>query len=153
MPTPRLAVLNARKHVDDFDAVIKDHYEAQDCNDCEDFLQMGIDAFEWIIRADEVIRAAIYAGDMEYDEELDHGIQLLLKVWLRPCENAFKWIAKCESLGFKIHNLAHFRECHNEVLAIVESLDSPDTEVGDALSAARDEAIREHRNGETAEFV
>ena len=51
-----LAFRNARNHVRDFafegEELMAKHSQAMECRDCEAFLQMGIDAFHWILRAD-----------------------------------------------------------------------------------------------------
>ena len=61
----------ARRHVANFADecdVLKDHQQAMECRDCDAVLQLGIDAFAWLVRADERLRSAIYSG-AEYDAD------------------------------------------------------------------------------------
>jgi hypothetical protein len=122
--------------------------EAIDCFDCESFLQLGIDAFAWLARADESIRKAIYAGQIEYDQEVDPAIAHLYQDWLRPCSHAEKWIATQESRGYNVSNVEEFRRCVEELQAIVAA----NNEVAGELAAIRDQAVEENRAGTTTDW-
>ena len=126
------------------------HAEAIDCRDCEDLLQLGIDAFKWLGRADRVIRSAVYRGLAEYDPSLDVALAALYAEWLKPCTFAEGWIAQQEQRGFRVDNLAEFpSSCCEEVRAIVEAHEG--TLENDALVELRNNAIDAHRRGETLE--
>ena len=65
-----LVLQTAKRHVKHFvdeSNVMRDHHEAMDCFDCQAFLQLGIDTYDWIVRADQVIRSAELSSQMEYD--------------------------------------------------------------------------------------
>jgi hypothetical protein len=158
MGTESLVYRTARKHVENYaresNDLMKAHQEAMDCRECEAFLQLGIDAFRWIIRADRVIRKAIYDRILEFDAEIDDGIRSMCRSWLAPCQYAEQWIAKQQERGYQIDNLGEFRECCEEMRAIVEAQDQGDGEpLPIAMIKLRDKAIDEYRNGETPEFV
>jgi hypothetical protein len=152
-----LAYRFAQQHVKQFadvaheEPVIREHYEAMDCLNCESYLQLGIDAFNWLIRADQAIRHAVYHGQCEHDCETDEAIEALFREWLPPCDFANEWIDAQHKRGYKVENLSQFRECEQEVRTIVKSFD--DHSLTDGMRQLRDEAIAEHRNGKTAEFV
>lgn len=150
-----LALKMARRHVKDFndesDCLIREHREAMECLDCEAFLQIGIDAFQWLTRADLVVRKAIFLGKLEYDPELDAQIAGEFRKWLGACDSAKAWMEKQIGRGYKLDNLDDFRECEDQVRAIVESMGSD--VLTEPMRELRDRAITEHRNGETAEFV
>jgi hypothetical protein len=129
---------------------MKSHHEAMECLDCDDLLKVGIDAFQWLVRADEVIRSAVYSG-MEYDAESDQILQRLFREWLAPCEWVNQWIAVHQQRGYDLAHLEAFRKCEQEVRSIVKSMDAD--VMTDPMRELRDLAIEEHRNGETAEFI
>jgi hypothetical protein len=147
MTMDNLALRTARLHVRDYtgesDDLVRRHAEAIDCRECEDFLQLGIDAFQWLGRADRVIRSAVYRGLAEYNPSLDVALATLYAEWLRPCTLAERWIAEQEQRGFRVDNLADFRACCEEVRAIVEAHEG--TLENDALVELRDDAIDAHR--------
>jgi len=153
MKTFNLAFRNARRQVSGYVGESKDvmrrHAEAMDCWDCEDVLQLGIDAFDWLNRADEAIRRDINSGRLEYDPRIDRALKSLYARWLKPCPFAEQWIAVQEARGFTVRNAARFRVCCEEARAIVDDDDVLDN---DAIVELRDEAIDAYRKGETVEF-
>lgn len=151
-----LLLRSATRHVRDFadeSELMREHVQAMDCRDCEAYLQIGIDAFEWLIRADENFRAIVFSEKAEYDPRIDQAIQSLFRAWLPPCEFANQWIDSQLQSGYHPDNLAKFRECERQVRSIVRSLDQDSDEMTDEMRSLRDAALREHLHGETAEFV
>ncbi len=159
------ALSNARRQVDalyavmrehEHDAVMREHDEARDCYACEDFLQMGIDAFGWLCRADEVWRSRFYANDGSYDPKVQESLEKLFRGWMVPCGKALKWAESVKGNGFEISNLEKFTDCYGQAVAIVKNLDSHSDDSGGMMNpqilSLEDEAIREHSDGETAEF-
>ncbi len=148
-----LAFREARRHVyrfSDESEILRDHREAMECLDCEAVVQLGIDAFRWMVLADESVRRLIYSGT-QFDADMSEMLTQLFRHWLKPCAVVNGWIAVQKQRGYDLPNLEEFRRCEREVQAIVRSLDAD--ELTDSMSAARDAAVAEHRNGETAEFV
>lgn len=148
-----VALRTARRHVANFAdecEIMRGHREAMECRDCDTVMQLGIDAFAWLIRADECLRAAVYEG-MGYDADADEAIRELFRGWLRPCEPVNKWIEIQAQRGYHLDNLEEFRKCEREVRSIVKAWDAD--AMTDAMRDLRDKALSEHRNGETAEFV
>lgn len=147
-----LVFRTARSHIynlsSEYDELMLRHRETMDCYDCEAFLQLGIDAFVWLTRADQCIRKAVFAGRSDYDQEVGDTIDRLYRLWLRPCADAEKWIAKQESRGYKVGNVDEFRQCALEVNAIVNA----STEVSGELAAIRDEAIEADRAGQASDW-
>jgi len=158
MAIESLALRTAEKHVRNYNResgdLMAEHREAMDCRECEAFLQLGIDAFNWIIRADLEFRGAVSAGTVQFDPKEEEKIGLLCRGWVAPCEYAEQWIARQQESGYKIDNLEEFRECCQEMRAIVEAQDNADGEpLPPALIELRDKAIDEFLNGETSAFV
>jgi hypothetical protein len=148
-----VALRAARRHVANFAEeweIAKSHREAMECRDVEAVLQLGIDAFAWLTRADECIRAAVYSG-LDYDAEADESLRELFKEWLRPCEPLNRWIETQIQRGYHPDNLDQFRKCETDVRSIVKAIDTD--AMTEALRDLRDQALEEHRRGETAEFV
>jgi hypothetical protein len=148
-----LALREARRHVYSFadeSEIMRNHREAMECMDCEAVLQLGIDAYHWMILADETLRRCTYRGD-RCEAEMFQLLERLFREWLKPCSIANEWIAIHKSRGYDLANLEEFRKCEREVVAIVGSFDGD--AMTDPLREVRDSAVMEHRNGETAEFV
>ena len=128
------------------------HAEAMDCMYCEAFLQMGIDAFEWLIRADRVIRLNVYRGEAEYDQAAEAALAQLCKVWQEPVVFAERWIATQQKRGYEINNLIEFRDCVEEMAAIVSANEADDSDLPAPIAHIRDLAAQENLDGQTAEF-
>jgi hypothetical protein len=154
MTTESLALRTARSRVRDYQDqstdLMKKHAEAMDCRDCEAFLQLGIDAFHWLARADEMIRVNVFTSSQEYAPELDMAIATLYAEWLRPCDHAEAWIARQEERRFRVDNLDEFRRCCSEVRAIVEANEG--VLANEAMVELRDQAVDMQVKGETLEF-
>jgi hypothetical protein len=137
------------------DEVLEQHQQATDCHDCDAFLRLGIDAFNWIIRADQLTRQALYDGTADFDfTAIDDAIGELCQLWLKACVRAEQWIALQQTHHSTLDNLEEFRACCQEMQAIAKARAAQESEeLPDNLRPLRDKAIEEHRNGQTAEFI
>ena len=133
----------------DGNAIVR-HQHAMDLSECEDFLQLAINAFDWLMRADLSFRKAIYRDTKNYDQEVDDALSKLLKHWQSPCEFAERWAADLANRGFHVANLARFRECCRAVAGMLTS----DAEFfsSEDLVHLRDAALDEHAQGKTIEY-
>lgn len=152
-----LALQTATSHVEQYvkqyEFAMHLHYAKMDCYECEAFLQLGIDAFRWLLRADYGLRQGIYGGTIEYDAKAEATLEQLFRTWLVPCEFADRWAKSQCDRGFVVSNLSDFRKCCEEGRAIVELIDDSDTDaMSEQLANLRDQAIYEQQHGETAEF-
>ena len=91
------------------DALMEQHAQAVNCRDCEDLLQCGIEAHQWLRKADETLREAARAG-FDVGEEAREALDLLYRTWLRPCEHAERRIREQQELGFTVAHLDRFRD-------------------------------------------
>lgn len=130
---------------------MKSHREAMECLDCEAFLQLGIEAYQWLLRADQAIRRSVFEDAIEWPADLNGTLELLFRRWLDPCEFARQRISVQESRGYEVANKDEFLDCCEQVEAIVSSFD--DRQLPNGMAVLQDEALAEYRNGETAEFV
>ena len=149
-----IALRVANDHVKVFAAeadVIKDHREAMDSLDCEAFLQLGIDAYDWVVRADRAIRKAVLSGQLEYDKTIDVTLENMLHVLIKAYDHVGTWIKKVEERGYVLDNISRFRESELQARAMAKFLSGD--ELTDAMRAVRDDALSEHANGKTAAFV
>ncbi len=114
-----LAELKVKFYADESHRLMKDHYDAMSCLDCEGFLQSGINAFEWLKRTEEMLREADYEGIFDFTQEIHCAFDVLYVAWLKPCDVAEQWIAKVSDDGFEIKNLSEFRDtcdqAHDEI--------------------------------------
>lgn len=158
MKTDTLALRTAATMLQSYaheDARMEEHAEGLECRDCEAFLRLGIDAFDWIIRADQIARQAIYDGAADFDHDaVDRALRELCRAWLKSSGRTEAWANAQQSKGRRLGNLERFQACSNEMQAIVKAQESGDAEtMPAAIIALRDKAIEEHARGETAEFI
>lgn len=153
-PMRPLALREARRHIRSFadeSELLPELGDGAHSFDGEAFLQVGIDAYHWFVRADETIRLAVYRELVAHDPRIDEALQALARAWVTVAGAADRHIVLHAQRGASLANLAEFRRCEAEMRAIVRSLDAD--ELTDPMRALRDSAIEEHRRGETAEFV
>ncbi len=118
-----IAFRSAKRHVKTFartSKLMQAHREAMDCRNCEDFLQLGVDAYEWLKRAEEALRENLYKGRRRNDPKLSEAFDMMYNTWLWPVEFADEWIAKQIHKGYIPDNLENFRKACDEVRDIVE---------------------------------
>ncbi|MBA3485105.1 MAG: hypothetical protein H0T51_25190 [Pirellulales bacterium] len=115
------------------DDVMKDHHEAMDCRNCEAFIQLGINAYNWLMRADCAYRQAVYDDPSCYDAAFDAVIHESLKQWLGESQRAEKWVAVQVKRGFGIDGLQEFRNICSEVRSILGSFED-DSRGGKVMS-------------------
>lgn len=159
MSQQSLTIRTAQKHVKNYsgecDALMKEHRAAMYCRDCEAFLLLGIDAFDWLIRADKSLRSDL-AEDASFDcDNIFQRLESDCRQWLKTSELAESWIRDNEKNGYQVDKSDQFRKCYSEMRSIVAFFDA-DAENGvlpDAMAKLRDEALSEHANDQTAEFL
>lgn len=125
------------------------HKQAMECLDCESFLQLGIDAFNWLNRADEQIRYSILKGKMEHDPQVDEAIQVLFEAWMVPCKIAHEMVKLQRERNFKLDNLDEFLRVEANVKAILKD----NRKLTAPIAALRDQAIEQHSKGQTSEWA
>ncbi len=129
--------------------------EAEDCRNLEDFLKLGIEAFDWVERADLWLRGSLARGTISKEEgdRVSDVIDSMCKGWLKPCTFAKAWVSRVMNNGYHVDNLEQFMECCRQMNSIVGGQGTDTETMSDALVGMETEALTEHRNGETAEFV
>jgi hypothetical protein len=158
MALDNLTFRTAQKHVQNLGHekdVMERHREAMEYWDCEAYLQLGIDAFEWIIRADLSVREHEREGriDAEQAKKCEARIIEFCRGWLSYSTIADKWSSVQKGRGYTLDNLDDFIKCRNELQAIVEANEGTDDALPVALAVLRDHALQDHKNGKTAEFL
>jgi len=108
----------ANGRVRDYDAqadahakLINESERAQDCMDCEAFLEKGIKALSAIECFADIAREAHEEGVVDYKDslKLQQAAELLFEMWHRRSEFAENWIAKCQRNGYDISYLVEWR--------------------------------------------
>jgi len=109
----QIAQKKIRTYESDAEDIIHASREAQDCMECEDFLDQAILALTWIERAESSLIEAASEGLVGDEEaaEIQNIIASLHEHWLRPCALAKGWVQKCIGRNFEIRNLAEFNDC------------------------------------------
>lgn len=145
----------ARGQLAEYDRVMTAHTEAEDCGMCEAFMELGIQVFHWIIKADHDYRRELYEHPEHHSEAAEKELESLMRGWQSRCQGVFDWAERNAARGFQVTHLEEFRRCEEEATAIVESFDETegDRVMTEPLIILRDQALLEHQNGETSEFV
>ena len=102
------------------DRILQAHTEAMDCRDCEDYLRLGLQAFNWLRTACKHIAEDIHSGQGVFNEELEQSITELYANWLEPCAEAEEWAAQQEHRGYTVDTATEFRGCCQEARDILE---------------------------------
>jgi hypothetical protein len=102
---------------------MQEHEAAMNCRDCEDFLDLGIQSFNWLRRAEEELWSTIYTGQRGSDPSITERFDRLYHTWMMPVALAEKWIAFQQSNGYEPDNLHEFRGVCQQVRDIVENRD------------------------------
>ena len=123
MANQTLTFRTAEKHIRNYNSetsgVIAAHREAMECWDCQAFLQLGIDAFRWLVLATKEFRTNVPKLSPELIVESEEMVRQLRKSWLEPCGCAEEWIAIQRSRNYEVSNLEEFRECCQKVRQMV----------------------------------
>ena len=107
----------AEKHIEEYrdkDEIISRHHEAMECRDCEDFLELGIEAYKWLRLADRMLRQAAVKG-IDVSAEVTDALATLYRHWLIPCSHAEERIKQQEDRGFVLRNADAFRNAREQV--------------------------------------
>ena len=105
---------------DRVEQLLKDHEKAMECRDCEDFLCLGIEAFQWLQKAHQSIQDDVYHGRSVYDEHVEHAITKLYQGWLKPYHTAERWMTSLQGQGFELDKAVDFVRCCHQASAILE---------------------------------
>lgn len=92
----------------------REHEAAMMCRDCEEFLQLGIAAYNWLRDAEKLLHEAARTG-CAVRADAPQAINYLYRRWLRPCEHAEEMIRQQEQRGFTVANLKEFHEACEDV--------------------------------------
>lgn len=114
MALPEVALRTAQLHVSNYEAesaLMAAHQETLECLDCEAFLELGIDAFNWLLKATKVVRTVALREESDSIERAEASLRTSRKAWLGPCDLAEKWATVQLERGFSIENLEQFRNC------------------------------------------
>jgi hypothetical protein len=144
----------ARRRAEEYGNLIRESEEACDCQGCETCMKVGIQVFDWILDADQGFRRDVYEGKYPYDADMEDALEELMRHWYKLSAGAIKWAEKHISLGFDVAYFAEFKQRVEEASAMVEAFDDNGGQrtVSEPLILLRDQALEEHRNGQTAEF-
>jgi hypothetical protein len=145
----------ARGQLAEFDRIVSLQAADDDRALCDDYLQLGIQVFQWILKADQDYRRGLYQNPALHNEATEAELESLLRGWLARGRLLLARADAISDAGRPAAHLAEFRQCCNEATAIVESWDESedDPPMPEALILLRDQALIDHQNGETSEFV
>jgi len=153
------ALRTAKQYVENFakdfdEQLISDHQDAIECFDCEDFIRTGVDAYRWLILADQRFRRLILERkiDEPVQEKISELLERLIRSWHATSLVVDQRLATLLAKGFEV-DVGEFRDCEHQIKAMVEFLDAESSAVTEPLQQLCDRADEEHRSGQTAEFI
>lgn len=157
MVSDSLAFETANWHVEHFVASAARSQMELNRDDCDAFLRIGIEAFDWLCQVDEEVHRRLYAEAAGVDQDSTIArLQSLFRRWLEKRDVAEAWIERVERDGLQLENLARYRECCRSAAAIVRHFEA-DFSQGEVLpgpvAKLMGEAIQEHLDGKTADFI
>ncbi|MBW3538844.1 MAG: hypothetical protein KY476_01100 [Planctomycetes bacterium] len=118
----RLARHRLQEYADDAE-LMRQHAEAVECRDCEEFLQAGIDTFRFLRTAEELLREADWRGLHPMTPETREALHFLYAAWVEPCEDTKCWIRILSERGFKPDNADEFNRVSDEAHELLERSD------------------------------
>lgn len=126
----------------------KDHDEAIDCYDLEDFLGTGVRVAEGLAIMDEQYRARVFAGKAEFDPKYNELFMETYRFLTDAYQEFLGTIERFEKQFGKVKNAEEFRSRLREMQGIL----TPDSEFfGDGLVPLRDAAVDANLGGGTIE--
>ncbi|MBI1902001.1 MAG: hypothetical protein HYS13_12935 [Planctomycetia bacterium] len=106
--------------------------------------------FDVIVRLDERWRRDVYRAKVEYSPTDAEAIHQLFVDWHRPCAKVLDQLEAFERAGLDVKWAREFRARCREAEGIL----TPDARffADDALVRLRDEALDQHKEGQTLEY-
>lgn len=136
------------KEVEDWKA---EHAEAMMCLEFESTLSLGINIYDALVQADEMIRAEVLAGTKPFDADYDQCIEDLFRWWLRPCAQVEERIQAFTMRGFAVELAGEFRKRHDEARWAL--LPAKDAFQNNKMVELRDAAIDAMRRGDVVDLL
>ncbi|HVA46479.1 MAG TPA: hypothetical protein VNH11_08905 [Pirellulales bacterium] len=111
----------AQKSLDDYSAALANgDVQSLKAVACQRLVQQGIDAFQWIVKAEETIRQAAYQGLIDFSPELDETLEALYRGWLARCEQMQALIRQQILQGGDLDNVSEFARCRDSARDWIE---------------------------------
>jgi len=126
----------------------RDHAAAMECCDFEDFLEMGVDLFDDLVKIDEKYRARVFAGKEQYDEDDNNAIYASFILWLIPCKIVERAL---EAFEHKFGTVKHAQEFRARCQEAKSILSDHKEFFGTGLVPLRDDALDENSGDQTIE--
>lgn len=126
-----------------------DYEAAMDCRDVEDWLYVGNGIFDAINSFDEKHQLRVMRGELEFDNTHNEKIREAYRWWLTPCEALATRIESLRKSGFNVDHAEQFLSNCREAKGILT--DDAEFFKNESLVNLRDEALDEHRAGESIE--
>jgi hypothetical protein len=115
----------------------------------EELLALAVFTFERLARIDDEWHSEGYKG-RPYDPDVDAALSTIYQDWFEISQRTLRSLEEAEASGQKLEGAVEFRKCYREAQGMLTPDDKFFTD--EALVRARDQAIDEHRRGETIEM-
>jgi hypothetical protein len=119
-----IALSSAQRHVELFNngsAHLTGNGAAAGPPDWEDLIQLGIEAFRWIERADARWRDSIRTSAASFSQHDEQSITSLYDAWLQSYADLESKIARHANDELAPENLTELRDCCEQVQEVLET--------------------------------
>ena len=109
-----------QKYVEDYEGrcgeIMRQHFEAMQCRDCEELLEQGLNAYQRVRQADETIRLPARENLSTTEEDLallaraPQSLRFVFDLWLRPAERLEWRVLDPERTGYTMAHAADFAQ-------------------------------------------
>ncbi len=123
--------------------------------DCEAIVQLGLDAFQWLMRADRAYRIAMFRGQIEHNPELEKALQQDCSTWLEHALATWRELQSGRAKELPLDNREALIRQIEEMTAILDASQTDDApeNLPASMVPLRDAAVAEHENDQTTEFI
>jgi hypothetical protein len=123
------------------------HEDAMACRDLEDVLAFGSFLFDHLVKLDEAWRGEVFSRLRPFVADEAKTMRVQFEQWHQACTNLEPAVRQFETRGFDVTGATEFRRNCAEVAWML----APAAEAlgHEKLARLGDEAIAEHRRGET----
>jgi hypothetical protein len=115
MPSYDVSLQLARRKVNQFDDVLALHHEALACQECEDAILVGLQAWRWIERAEEILLEGEDENIVAYSPEAHAELHREYTQWLAASDQLLRVGQRHVAAGFKLPRLAELQVAADRV--------------------------------------
>jgi hypothetical protein len=115
MPVYDVSLQLARRKVDQFDDVLALHHQALACAECEEAIAIGLQAWQWIERAEAILLEGEDENILDYSPEAHAELHREYAQWLASSEQLLRVGERHVAAGFALRRFAELQVAADRV--------------------------------------